>query len=155
LFTYAKIEYVSVRTYLSKNKIRTLRIIEPCSKGICSELIISEVSVLVQRGSLERRQAPSLSVRDVFMRQISWQHPPCLLLLRAHDVSHHILSVTRLTLYQQPTNNTPFFQYFIPTNTAVHWQRKVLCLPQAAWCTIMWQKIRHRYRKDTVDKLLH
>jgi len=29
LFTYAKIEYVSVRTYLSKNRIRTLRILEP------------------------------------------------------------------------------------------------------------------------------
>jgi len=28
LFTYAKIEYVSVRTYLSKNRIRTLRILE-------------------------------------------------------------------------------------------------------------------------------
>ena len=29
LFTYAKIEYVSVRTYLSENRIRTLRILEP------------------------------------------------------------------------------------------------------------------------------
>jgi len=28
LFTYAKIEYVSVRTYISKNRIRTLRILE-------------------------------------------------------------------------------------------------------------------------------
>jgi len=29
LFTYAKIEYVSVQTYLSENRIRTLRILEP------------------------------------------------------------------------------------------------------------------------------
>jgi len=32
LFTYAKIAYVSVRTYLSENRIRTLRIPEPCYK---------------------------------------------------------------------------------------------------------------------------
>jgi len=32
LFTYAKIEYVSVRTYLSENRIRTLRILEPWSE---------------------------------------------------------------------------------------------------------------------------
>jgi len=30
LFTYAKIGYVSVHTYPSKNRIRTLRILEPC-----------------------------------------------------------------------------------------------------------------------------
>ena len=35
LFTYAKIEYVSVRTYLSKNRIRTLRILEPCFQLRC------------------------------------------------------------------------------------------------------------------------
>jgi len=29
LFTYAEIEYVSARTYLSENRIRTLRILEP------------------------------------------------------------------------------------------------------------------------------
>jgi len=32
LFKYAKIEYVSVRAYLSKNRIRTLRILEPCRR---------------------------------------------------------------------------------------------------------------------------
>jgi len=33
LFTYAKVEYVSVRTYLSKNRIRTLRILQPWTPG--------------------------------------------------------------------------------------------------------------------------
>jgi len=32
LFTYAKIQYVSVRKYLSKNRIRTLRILEHCEE---------------------------------------------------------------------------------------------------------------------------
>ena len=38
LFAYAKIAYVSVRTYLSKDRIRTrtLRILEPCSRQRCS-----------------------------------------------------------------------------------------------------------------------
>ena len=41
LSTYAKIEYVSVRTYLSRNRIRTLRILEHwallylASKEVC------------------------------------------------------------------------------------------------------------------------
>jgi len=34
LFTYAKIDYISVRTYSSKNRIRTLRILEPWMGGL-------------------------------------------------------------------------------------------------------------------------
>jgi len=41
LFMCAKIEYVRIRTYPSKNRIRTLRILKPCWTHKCSTLVVN------------------------------------------------------------------------------------------------------------------
>jgi len=45
LFTYAKLEYVNVRAYPPKHRIRTLRILEPCIYLFTLDVIIGTINV--------------------------------------------------------------------------------------------------------------
>jgi len=68
-YAYAKIEYVSVRTYLSKNRIRTLRILEPWFVDLptrwCSCIPRSRETVQL----LANRRPTSWAI------QLSWHKP--------------------------------------------------------------------------------
>jgi len=76
LFTYAKIEYVSVCTYPSKNRICTLRILEPCTSNTSCDNTL-------RRLRLSRNSWPRAVVSYLF-------HDLLLSLVSHHSVSSRL-----------------------------------------------------------------
>jgi len=93
-YAYAKIEYVSVRTYLSENRIRTLRILEPCHTPPAGHHQIT--------GGVYHR----VGHRSNFLNPIQF----ICLIAGIGFKNNHLVTHTRAYMHQQQCFTAPAFQ---------------------------------------------
>ena len=83
---YAKIEYVIVRTYPSKNIIRTLRIVEPCQ--LLHTTIVDCAQTVYTSAKTSNRSQNWSGIRTQTSRLICIQIGMSAVLLQIHDVTY-------------------------------------------------------------------